>query len=105
MRHILTIRPFSVGALRGVALAVLVMGAWAFPPNLVQAEDPVEQLRQALPLRLDELGNPSPATLKYRQETLQKRVDALRKIGELRRALALEEWRENPNQVVNKAIR
>ncbi len=62
----------------------------------------MDDLRQALPLRLEELGNPTPAILDYRRTTLQKKVEQLRTISELRRALALEEWKENPQVISNK---
>ena len=69
------------------------------------AADPVDDLKQALPL--DDVQNPTDAMLKARQDNLQKKIDALATIGQLRRALALDDWRDDParSQGTPKEIR
>src|ERR1700738_1767519 len=98
MSHLLKNRPVSTQVLRGVLPALLLAMSFGMEPVGARA-DAVDDLRQALPLRLEELGNPTPAILDYRRTTLQKKVDQLRTISELRRALALEEWKENPQVI------
>jgi HEAT repeat protein len=56
--------------------------------------DPVEELRQALPR--DDVPNPTDAMKKFRRDSLQQLVEQLKTDGELRRALALTEWRDDP---------
>ncbi len=73
----------------GVILCLLAVslrgpGVQAAPP------DAVEELRSALL----EADGASPEALKARQQTLEKRIKALASISDLRRALALTEWRE-----------
>jgi hypothetical protein len=101
MFHIVQNRPQLTWVIQG-ALAIFVLAGIGNPHQSCARADAVDELRQALPLRLEELGNPTQNILDFRRETLQKRVDKLRTIGELRRALALEEWKENPNQVLTK---
>jgi HEAT repeat protein len=63
----------------------------------------VEELRAALPI--DDVASPSEAMLQFRRDNLQKKVDVLKTIGQLRRALALDEWRDDPTRgVVNEKI-
>ena len=57
------------------------------------APDPVEDLRDALFIRQEDRRDASAAVLLFRRETLQKRIDALRTISDLRRALM--DWRED----------
>ncbi len=48
----------------------------------------------------------TPAFLENRREILEGKVKNLKTIGELRRALALEEWKDNPSgQVINEELR
>jgi len=78
-------------------LCAAASGAWSQDRPSV---DPVEDLRLALQ-REDVLSRPDwpkvPIELvaDFRSKNLSKKIDALRTIGELRRALALEEWRED----------
>ncbi|MCI0680703.1 MAG: HEAT repeat domain-containing protein [Gemmataceae bacterium] len=67
------------------------------------AADPVEDLRQALPL--DDVANPTEAMLTFRRNNLQKKIDALKSIGALRRALVLDDWRDNPGRSADLGIR
>ena len=64
--------------------------------------DPVEELRAALPLRLDDIANPTPRVLEFRLTTLQKKIDALKTVSDLRRALALDEWKEDAGSILKK---
>jgi HEAT repeat protein len=92
---------FLIG-FRGIARAGLLCGltrrglaAVAIVVLLAAAgNDPVEELRQALPQ--DDVNNPTEAMLQYRRDNLQRKIDALKTVGELRRALALDEWRDDP---------
>jgi HEAT repeat protein len=91
---------------RCVAPGWKVSGAWAavLLSLLVTASparaDPVEDLRQAL--GAFELGQEFNQTaLNYREETLKKYVAALKTLGDLRRALALTEWKDGPGSPVN----
>jgi hypothetical protein len=102
MRHILKNRPISK-ALFKIAVAVLTLAfASALAPT-ARAADPVDELRQILPMPLDEQQKPSGEVIEFRRATLQKKVDELKTIGELRRALGLEEW--EGNQGANKELR
>lgn len=83
-------RPLTTCARRGALVtAVFALLACAAP---ARAADPVEELRNALPIQLGEDRNPE--ALRHREETLQKRITALRTLSELRRALALTEWKD-----------
>ena len=86
----------------GLALALFLAFA---SPVVAQVSDPVEDLRLTLPMRLEDIANPTPFVLQFRQEMLQKKVDALRTIPQLRRALALDEWKEDPTRVTNEKLR
>jgi HEAT repeat protein len=83
-------------------LAAITALTLASPGNALPL-DPVEELNQALPL--DDVTNPTEAMLQFRRANLKKKVDALKTIGELRRALALDEWRDDPTRVVDDRIR
>src|SRR5262245_51876006 len=58
-----------------------------------RASDPVEELRQALQTPVEN-PRPNSAELKKRQIDLENRTQALRGIGDLHRALALTDWRD-----------
>jgi HEAT repeat protein len=79
--------------LRAVALgAVLLLAGWTFVSQ-ARADrfppDPVEVLRQAI--RQDEKAARTPEVLKARKAILQKKADGVTKLGDLSRALTLQE--------------
>src|SRR5438034_564147 len=84
-------RPFghfpilAVGIVSGAALLCLLAR-----PAAGQSNDPVEQLRLALLVPFDD----DIVTWKYRQESLKKAADNLQSASDLRRALALTEWKD-----------
>lgn len=82
----------------GLFLAWLLAG---LPSLQAQGLDPVEDLKQALPMRLEDLADPTPEVVKFRRDTLEKKVAALKTIPHLRRALALEEWKDTSDRVLN----
>src|SRR5262245_44576118 len=86
--------PWHICAGLAIALAALTLTGLttAAPP------DPVEDLRQALPMRPEDMRKATPAILDYRDKTLKKLAAQLRTVSELRRALALSEWKEQPTQ-------
>jgi HEAT repeat protein len=75
-------------------VATLVFAALAFVLVAAQGYDPVEELRQTLPR--DDVPNPTDAMKQFRRDTLGQRINELKTISELRRALALTEWRDDP---------
>ena len=78
------------------SLSALVLCAVSLQPVLA-AGDPVEELRRAISVRReDTTGKTLDLIAKYRQATLQELIDKLRTIGDLRRALTLREWRDDP---------
>ncbi len=78
----------------GLAVAAILAGALA-----VWAADPVEELRQIL--QYDEGRNPSETALEARRKNLQKKIDALKTVGQFRRALVLTAWNDDPLRAVN----
>src|SRR5262245_12966093 len=86
--------PWHICAGLAIALAALTLTGLtpAAPP------DPVEDLRQALPMRPEDMRKATQAILDHRDKTLKKLAAQLRTVGELRRALALSEWKEQPTQ-------
>jgi HEAT repeat protein len=56
--------------------------------------DPVDLLQQALKVSITDADR-NPEVVNYRRRTLQKRVEALRTVGELRQALLLTDWRDD----------
>src|SRR5262249_44213949 len=80
------------------------LGLWLFGAGPICA-DSIDDLRQAL--ALDDVNNPTDAVLKFRKENLGKKIAALNTIGEMRRALALNEWRDGPDYLrfANNSIR
>jgi HEAT repeat protein len=58
--------------------------------------DPVEGLREAF-VRLggQNFADPGPQTAKHRAKVLEEKVAALKTVGQMRRALALDEWRDH----------
>jgi HEAT repeat protein len=71
--------------------AVLLLSWTATASSQRYANDPVEDLRQALKIGvIDSTGNPDE--LRFRRENLTKLIAKLRGPGDLRRALMLQEW-------------
>src|SRR5438445_13416784 len=64
--------------------------------RLWSAQDPVEDLRQALVVRPEDRSKLTTEFLAYREKILDERVKALRTISELRRALV--EWKIDPDR-------
>src|SRR5947208_3515357 len=77
---------------------VLVLACLACPVEAQerkeQAIDPVEELRQAL--RLEDVRLPNEQIIEFRRKNLADKIGGLKTIGDLRRALALDEWKEEP---------
>jgi HEAT repeat protein len=87
-------------------LAGIVLSLCCFSPCALTQElgtDPVEELREAL--RLEDASSPNDFMLDFRRTNLDAKIKALKTIGELRRALALEEWKEEPGQGRSEALR
>jgi HEAT repeat protein len=85
---------FSAPAGAG-ALAVLLAGL-AAPPARAQQFDPVEDVRTALQGQFGIEGN--KAAIEARRNNLKAAAERLVSIGDMRRALALTEWRDNDIQ-------
>jgi len=95
-------RLLSLGFAAGALCLILAASLSAQAPG---TNDPVEDLRQTLPIRLEELNNPPDVVVDFRRESLAKKVANLRTIGDLRRALALDEWKIDPQRIANDRIR
>ncbi len=83
-----------------VGLAVLLLGA-AAQGAAVYGPDPVDDLRQALRTSIRDSMNREE--LQFRRATVEKRIKALN-IGDLRRALQLQEWRDEDRDEAIGAI-
>lgn len=68
-----------------------------------QTQDPVEDLRRAI--SSSGLDDPSPESLDYRRAKIQEAADRIKTIGQLRRALILDEWKVDQDRVVNDGVR
>lgn len=83
---------------RGICQAVAFLGLTA---GIMAADrvagDPVHDVREALrvPVR-DPMKN--PGELEYRQKNVGKRIDALKNLGDMRRAIVLQEWRDEDRE-------
>jgi HEAT repeat protein len=66
-----------------------------------RGQDAVESLRQILAVSEDG----GPEGLEYRRTKVKEAVDRMKTIGQLRRALMLDEWKVDPNRVVNEQLR
>jgi HEAT repeat protein len=85
-----------------VAAAAVLCWATAAPAQPRYPPDPVEDLRQALYIRLEEVRN--KVALDHRREVLQKKVDALRTLSDFRRALQLTEWKDDHREPLLREI-
>jgi HEAT repeat protein len=78
----------------GPRLGFLALGLLLLAGTVALAQDdPVDELQSALAIRLEDLTNPTEAVVNFRREYLQKKINNLHTIGQLRRALALEDWK------------
>ncbi len=85
--------------------AGLLVGLCACIGPACAQDDPVEDLQAALAAwSLLDQQNQTDAVLSFRKETLQKKIDRLKTLSQLRRALALEEWKI-PSVPVDIAMR
>lgn len=78
----------------------LAMSAFASP---ARAHDPVEELRRVIAA-----GGPtedSPEALEFRRSKIRELAEQMKTIGQLRRALVLDEWKVDPDRVVNEGVR
>src|SRR5947207_10206260 len=91
MRDVMGLKNRLAGGAGVLALAAALCVPSTAPAQRLPA-DPVEEMRQALrvgvrdPLNKEELD--------YRRANLDKRAKALRTLSDLRRALSLQEWRD-----------
>ncbi len=84
--------PRRVGTIGlGLGLAVALFGGAGFV-HAQARPDPVEELRKAL--RNPVLDTNRPEELTERRRELTRRIEALHGAGELRRALALQDWQD-----------
>jgi HEAT repeat protein len=74
---------------------ILVLTACLGVPAPLRA-DAVDDLRVALDI--DDVINPTDAMLEFRRQNLQKHIDVLKSVGQLRRALSLDQWRDDPSR-------
>jgi HEAT repeat protein len=80
-----------------VTLAVAFMFLAVRTAVAVPPADPVEELRLALKPGLDERNQ---AAKDYRAEILEKRINALKTLSDLRRGLSLTEWKDSSGPTV-----
>ncbi len=89
-------RLFVIGAL-------LVGTALGFGASVARAQDPVEDLRRTI-----SAGGPAddtPEALEFRKAKIQEAADRMKTIGQLRRALTLDEWKVDPLREINEGLR
>lgn len=101
-------RHFRLNLIRWSFFTAVALTAFATGKSTAQRSDPVEDLRQALKVAVrDPMKNPDE--LEYRQRSLTKKAEAIQSIGDLRRALQLQEWRDEDRDTkvadVDKPIR
>jgi HEAT repeat protein len=109
MRYLRHFRQLRVLLGHGLGAAAVAGALWvagpapaqapAYGPGATKLRDPVEELRRALraPAR-----NATEAEL--RKKTLDKRIAALRDTAEMRGALELQDWREEPSDEIGRAV-
>jgi len=76
----------------------------AVTASAARAQDPVEDLRRTLSVG-GPIDDTSPDALDFRRSKIQEAADRMKTIGQLRRALILDEWKVDPDRVVNEGIR
>ncbi|MCI0638871.1 MAG: HEAT repeat domain-containing protein [Gemmataceae bacterium] len=89
-------------SLFGLFLASFLCSQGAAP---VRAADPVEELRKALPVKRWHLDKPSPQVVAARRQELTKLIENLANIGDLRRALGLQDWKRSAEQLTPEVFR
>jgi HEAT repeat protein len=92
LRQLCSSRPGRLGLL---VLAGLLGSAVTALAQARYPADPVEELRQALNISTAGAETPGTDVLKYRENDLRKHAQALKTLGEMRRALLLTEWRDD----------
>src|SRR3954466_15817220 len=84
--------------------AVLAVVAVLGGRTCARAQLPLDDLRKALQVGgIADAGGPE--ALQYRRAKAKDAVSRMRTLGELRRALVLDEWKVDPQRVVNEGIR
>jgi HEAT repeat protein len=84
--------------------AALAAVIWTSPaPCQHYANDPVEELRQALKVQVIDPGR-NPDELRYRKKNLEDHIKRLHTAGDLRRALVLQEWLDEDTDRLTAAI-
>ncbi|MCS6849811.1 MAG: HEAT repeat domain-containing protein [Gemmataceae bacterium] len=86
----------------GRTMAAVVIWVWAATSVAAQTADPIEDLRLALRVVVRDSSN--KAELAFRRQNLERHVQALRTISELRRAFSLQEWRDEDRDPLVAAI-
>ena len=100
-RRRLTLGEIMGGTFRirtGILAAAFVV-AFAGP---VRADDPVEDLRRTLSTGTEDNV---PEAVDYRRAKTKEAFKRIATIGQMRRALILDEWKTDPTRVVNPQIR
>jgi HEAT repeat protein len=77
----------------GVIVTAAAALFWTSAALAQPPADPVEQLRQAMPISFDEARDAKK--LLQRQEVLEKLIDNLQSANDLRRALTLPDWKDD----------
>ena len=88
---------------RIVGLAGLAILLLASAPA-ARADDPVDALRSILGDRSQGEGG-GIERLDFRRAKVTEAIDQMRTIGQLRRALVLDEWKVDPKRVINEQLR
>jgi HEAT repeat protein len=82
-----------------LALAVFACGSFA------RADDPVEDLRRVLSTGSSTAEKSSPEALDFRRKKIQEAADKMDTIGQLGRALTLDEWKVESDPILNDPLR
>src|ERR1700704_6360079 len=87
---------------------LLLAAVFGLGAKSARADDPVEDLREHLRRSIpidrpnDELP---PEALEYRKTKIQEAADRMKTIGQMRRALVLDEWKVGASGTVNVKVR
>jgi HEAT repeat protein len=88
-------RTRRVGAIAAALLALLSMELVSWAQRL--DSDPVEELRQALQVKVTDPNNPDEVA--FRKANLGRRLKALTTLGDMRKALSLQEWKDDDRDI------